>query len=87
MRAARAHGPRRHDPVLNIFSADIGSPDDSLPCSMRPFHRNRFVLPLPENHRFPMEKYRLLRERVARREDVTLAVPEPATSEDLARVH
>lgn len=54
---------------------------------MRAFYCDRFVLPLPENHRFPMEKYRLLRERVARREDVTLTVPEAATSEDLARVH
>ena len=31
---------------------------------MRIFHTDRFVLPLPPGHRFPMEKYRLLRERV-----------------------
>jgi acetoin utilization deacetylase AcuC-like enzyme len=33
---------------------------------MRAFYSDRFVLPLPAAHRFPMEKYRLLRERVAR---------------------
>jgi acetoin utilization deacetylase AcuC-like enzyme len=29
------------------------------------FHSDHFVLPLPEGHRFPMRKYRLLRDRVA----------------------
>lgn len=29
------------------------------------FHSDHFVLPLPEGHRFPMVKYRLLRDRVA----------------------
>jgi acetoin utilization deacetylase AcuC-like enzyme len=32
---------------------------------MQAFHSDHFVLPLPEGHRFPMSKYRLLRERVA----------------------
>jgi acetoin utilization deacetylase AcuC-like enzyme len=31
----------------------------------RCFYSDHFVLPLPEGHRFPMAKYRLLRERVA----------------------
>lgn len=31
---------------------------------MRAFHSDLFVLPLPEGHRFPMQKYRLLREGV-----------------------
>lgn len=30
---------------------------------MRAFYTDRFVLPLPEGHRFPMDKYRKLRER------------------------
>jgi len=34
-------------------------------ASMQAFHSDQFVLPLPEGHRFPMVKYRLLRERVA----------------------
>ena len=32
---------------------------------MLAFASDHFVLPLPEGHRFPMQKYRLLRERVA----------------------
>ena len=31
---------------------------------MRAFYSDTFVLPLPEHHRFPMAKYRLLRERI-----------------------
>ena len=54
---------------------------------MHAFYCDRFVLPLPEGHRFPMQKYRLLRERVTQYRDVTLSVPGPATSEALARVH
>ncbi len=34
-----------------------------------------------------MEKYRLLRERVAPDERIQLEIPEPATNEDLTRVH
>jgi len=32
---------------------------------MLAFYSDQYVLPLPEGHRFPMSKYRLLRERVA----------------------
>lgn len=32
---------------------------------MKVFYADQFVLPLPEGHRFPMGKYRLLRERLA----------------------
>lgn len=54
------------------------------------FYSDTFVLPLPENHRFPMTKYRLLRERVLaegliKPED--LHVPEPATDEQILRAH
>ena len=33
---------------------------------MKVFYSDHFVLPLPEGHRFPMAKYSMLRERVAR---------------------
>jgi acetoin utilization deacetylase AcuC-like enzyme len=33
---------------------------------MKVFYSDHFVLPLPEGHRFPMVKYSMLRERVAR---------------------
>jgi acetoin utilization deacetylase AcuC-like enzyme len=54
---------------------------------VRAFFSDHFVLPLPQGHRFPMEKYRLLRERIAEYADITLAVPEAATSQALERVH
>lgn len=54
------------------------------------FYTDRFVLPLPEGHRFPMEKYRLLRERVVERGLVRpedLIVPEAASDEEILRAH
>jgi acetoin utilization deacetylase AcuC-like enzyme len=57
---------------------------------MKAFYCDRFVLPLPAGHRFPMAKYRLLRERllaeaIVSRED--LLEPPAAAWEDLALVH
>ena len=57
---------------------------------MRLFYCDHFVLPLPRGHRFPMEKYALLRDRVVEaglggRE--SLLVPPPATDQQLATVH
>lgn len=54
---------------------------------MKAFYCDHFVLPLPDGHRFPMEKYRLLRESVARLPEVRLEVPEAAPDEALLRVH
>ena len=33
---------------------------------MKAYYSDRFVLPLPDGHRFPMSKYRLLRARIGR---------------------
>ena len=46
---------------------------------MRIFYCDHFVLPLPEGHRFPMAKYRRLRERVLEEGTGRLLVPDPAT--------
>lgn len=54
---------------------------------MLAWYCDQFVLPLPDHHRFPMEKYRLLRERVASDDRIDLRVPEAATNDDLTRVH
>lgn len=55
---------------------------------MKAFYTDRFVLPLPDGHRFPMVKYRLLRERIARDlPDVILAEPPPATDGVVALAH
>jgi acetoin utilization deacetylase AcuC-like enzyme len=63
---------------------------DAIKTAVKAFYCDHFVLPLPEGHRFPMEKYRMLRERVlanglVRAED--LLVPRPATEEEILRAH
>ena len=59
-----------------------------LPRGMRAFYSDQFVLPLPPGHRFPMAKYRLLRERLAvDLPEVALAAAEPASDGELALVH
>jgi acetoin utilization deacetylase AcuC-like enzyme len=57
---------------------------------MQIFYCDHFVLPLPAGHRFPMEKYALLRERVASagvESASNLREPEAATDADLISVH
>ncbi|CAD77339.1 MAG TPA: histone deacetylase [Rhodopirellula baltica] len=57
---------------------------------MRLYYTDHFDLPLPEGHRFPMSKYRLLRQRVVESEhhrDDTLIVPQAATDEQLLHCH
>jgi acetoin utilization deacetylase AcuC-like enzyme len=55
---------------------------------MKAFYADQFVLPLPAGHRFPMEKYRLLRERVAAElPQVSLQEPPAATDGQLALAH
>jgi len=55
---------------------------------MKAFYCDRFVLPLPPGHRFPMTKYSRLRARVADElEAVALVEPEAATEGQLALAH
>lgn len=56
---------------------------------MRVYYCDRFVLPLPAEHRFPMAKYRLLRERIATAAGMHIELLEPpsATLDDLLQVH
>jgi acetoin utilization deacetylase AcuC-like enzyme len=63
---------------------------DRLPtiAPVQAFFSDHFVLPLPPGHRFPMAKYRLLRERVANElPDVALLEPEAASLSELALAH
>ena len=57
---------------------------------MRIYYTDHFVLPLPAGHRFPMDKYRRLRQRVASDPafagDV-LVVPQAATDQQLLLCH
>ena len=39
-------------------------PAECAAVAMQAFYSDHFVLPLPQGHRFPMPKYRLLRERI-----------------------
>ncbi len=57
---------------------------------MKLYYADHFELPLPAGHRFPMSKYRLLREAVAASGLVdrsALEVPAAATDAELARAH
>jgi acetoin utilization deacetylase AcuC-like enzyme len=57
---------------------------------VRAFYSDTFVLPLPEQHRFPMAKYRLLRERLVSEgilRDEDMAVPDAIPWEALRLVH
>ena len=57
---------------------------------MKLFYSDVFELPLPEGHRFPMSKYRLLRERIAThlvQKGCELHLPPAATDEELTLVH
>jgi acetoin utilization deacetylase AcuC-like enzyme len=57
---------------------------------MKLYFTDRFVLPLPPNHRFPMAKYRLLRDRLVldplHADDVFLEPP-AATRDELCTAH
>lgn len=55
---------------------------------MQGYYSDHFVLPLPPGHRFPMPKYRLLRDAIERElPQVRLQVAEPATEGELALAH
>jgi len=57
---------------------------------VKAFYSDTFVLPLPAHHRFPMAKYRLLRERIVAEGILApddLHVPDPIGWDDLRLVH
>lgn len=54
---------------------------------MQVYYATQFVLPLPEGHRFPMEKYRMLRDELAQMKHIHLCEAEPAQDHELTLVH
>lgn len=57
---------------------------------MKAYYNDIFVLPLPEGHRFPMSKYRLLRERIITEKilpEENLLIPDAASDEQILRCH
>lgn len=59
-------------------------------AKVRAFACDHFPVPLPPDHRFPMEKYRLLREAVVASGLITpehVFAPRPATDQQILRAH
>lgn len=54
---------------------------------MKAFYSDHFVLPLPAGHRFPMSKYRLLREAVGQSDDIELIEAAAATDAQILLAH
>jgi acetoin utilization deacetylase AcuC-like enzyme len=54
---------------------------------VKAFYTDHFVLPLPEGHRFPMEKYSRLRDLVGTQENVGLVEAPPATDTQILYAH
>ncbi len=55
---------------------------------MHAYYADHFVLPLPEGHRFPMAKYRMLRDRIVQDlPGVSLQAAPPASDSELALAH
>ena len=54
---------------------------------MQVFYSDRFVLPLPAGHRFPMGKYRLLRDRLGELPGLAAHEAPPASDGELALAH
>lgn len=57
---------------------------------MKIYYSDTFAVPLPEGHRFPMQKYALLREKLCQSEFAQLLdlnIPEPASHEQIGLVH
>ena len=61
-----------------------------MPVPLQAFYSDCFVLPLPEHHRFPIDKYRLTRERLGAMlpaDRILFCVPPAASDEDILRAH
>mgnify|MGYP002142576484 CR=1 FL=1 len=54
---------------------------------MKAFYTDHFVLPLPQGHRFPMEKYSRLRDLVGTIDSITLVEAPPATDTQILYAH
>jgi acetoin utilization deacetylase AcuC-like enzyme len=68
--------------------ADGGTPP--APAARAPvtaIHHDRFTYPLPAGHRFPLGRYRMLREELTGDPAVLLREARPATDHELARAH
>lgn len=58
-----------------------------VPCFVKAFYSDRYVLPLPPGHRFPMRKYRLIREAAQTIPRLELCEAQAASDGVLALAH
>lgn len=69
-------------------AADGGTPPAPGPTvAVTALHHDRFTYPLPAGHRFPLGRYRMLREELAGDPAVWLREARAARDDELARVH
>lgn len=54
---------------------------------MKAFYTDHFILPLPEGHRFPMEKYRMVRQQISHLSELNLIEAPCATDTELLLAH
>jgi acetoin utilization deacetylase AcuC-like enzyme len=62
----------------------------SKKLAMKLFYTDVFVLPLPAGHHFPMEKYSILRKRIADAgivEKKLFCIPHAATDNEISLAH
>lgn len=69
-------------------AADGGTPPArGATVAVTALHHDRFTYPLPAGHRFPLGRYRMLREELAGDSAVQLREARAARDDELARVH
>lgn len=75
-------------PVSRLARATLGPSFYVNVKSVKAYYSDHFVLPLPPGHRFPMRKYRMLREAAERRvPDLELCEAPAASDGELALAH
>lgn len=88
-----AHGGVREKGAVNAPGECRGGPDRGAPTldAMRVYPCDRWRLPLPDGHSFPIDKYSLLRRRLeahaAAGAPLAFIEPHAATDDELRRVH
>jgi acetoin utilization deacetylase AcuC-like enzyme len=69
-------------------AADGGTPPTrGATRAVTALHHDRFTYPLPPGHRFPLGRYRMLREELTGDPALRLREARPASDDELARVH
>ena len=76
--------------VLDMQFAKYFSPIQKIIGIMKIFYTDHFHFPLPADHRFPIEKYSLLRQQILKDDvvdGIEFCVPRAATYREIVRAH